>query len=206
MEAAFGKFGPLVLHTRIDESLCKKILKLCNKKNPANHKLVGHMKDQHDIDRVRYVDLIKGPLQMYAQAAKDWYNLEKFNKGFGDQIRIDSAWVNYMKAGDYNPPHVHTNCTLSSVLFLEVPKGLAKERAAYVGQDAGPGKLEFLYGEDRPLNNINMNIIPQRGDICIFPANVRHVVAPFKSKGTRVSVAANFTLMGYQANTTDEIF
>ena len=50
MEAVFGKFGPLVFHTRINKDLCKKILKLCNKKNPANHKLVGHMKHQHDID------------------------------------------------------------------------------------------------------------------------------------------------------------
>lgn len=202
MKAAFGKFGPLVLHTRIDESACKKILKLCNKKNPANHKLVGHMKDQHDIDKIQYINLIREPLNLYARAANEWYNfpggLVKYETGFGDEITIDSAWVNYMKAGDYNPPHIHTSCTLSSVLFLQIPKGLAKERATYVGKDIGPGKLEFLYGEDRPLHNINMNVIPERGDICIFPANVRHVVAPFKSKGTRISVAANFTIAGHE--------
>lgn len=188
MEAAFAKFGPLVLHTRIDESLCKKIFKLCNKKNPANHKLVGHIKDQHDIDKIQYINLIKEPLNLYVQTAKKWYD-----KDFKNEVTINSAWVNYMKAGEYNPPHVHSNCSLSSVLFLEVPKNLAKERAAYAGNGAGPGKLEFLYGEMRYLNNINMTVIPQRGDLCIFPANVTHVVAPFKSKGTRISVAANFT-------------
>jgi uncharacterized protein (TIGR02466 family) len=187
MEAAFAKFGPLVLHTRIDENLCKKIFKLCNKKNPANHKLVGHIKDQHDIDKIKYVNLIKKPLDLYMKAAKEWYD-----KDLGSKILIQSAWVNYMKAGEFNPPHTHSNCYLSSVLFLETPKGLAKERATFCGNGAGPGILEFIYGEDRFLNNINMNIIPQRGDICIFPANVRHQVAPFKCKGTRVSVAANF--------------
>lgn len=189
MKASFAKFGPLVLNTRIDESLCKKIFKLCNKKNPANDTLAGHIKDQYHINKLKYVNLIKEPLNLYMQAAKEWYN-----KDFNNKVIITSAWVNYMKAGEFNPPHIHSNCHLSSVLFLETPKGLAKERAAYVGQDAGPGKLEFLYGEDRFLNNINMNIIPQRGDICIFPANVRHLVAPFKCKGTRVSVAANFIL------------
>ena len=69
MEAVFGKFGPLVFHTRINKDLCKKILKLCNKKNPANHKLVGHMKHQHDIDKDKYMQLIKEPLHKYVSAA-----------------------------------------------------------------------------------------------------------------------------------------
>jgi len=195
MEAAFGKFGPLVLHTRIDKDTCKKILKLCNKKNPANHKLAGHIKDQHDINKDKYVQLIEGPLALYMDSALQWYKARTFDKSLGNRVRIESAWVNYMKAGDFNPPHVHMQCSLSSVLFLEVPKGLAQERKNYKGSDLGPGKLEFLYGEDRPFTNINMNIIPQVGDICIFPANVRHVVAPFKCKGTRISVAANLTLI-----------
>ena len=195
MEAEFGKFGPLVLHTRIDKDTCKKILKLCNKKNIANHKLAGHIKDQHDINRDKYMQLIQGPLTLYMDSALQWYKDKAFDRSLGNTWRIESAWVNYMKAGDFNPPHVHTECLLSSVVFLKVPKGLAKERKNYVGRDLGPGKLEFLYGEDRFLHNVNMNVIPQVGDICIFPANVRHMVAPFKCKGTRISVAANFTIM-----------
>ena len=195
MEAVFGKFGPLVFHTRINKDLCKKILKLCNKKNPANHKLVGHIKHQHDIDKNKYMQLIKEPLQKYVSAARQWYNSYTFPYEENVGIETSAAWVNYMKAGDFNPPHIHSNCLLSSVLFLKTPKGLAKERKDYVGNDLGPGKLEFTYGEDRFLSNTNMNVLPEVGDICIFPANVRHVVAPFKSKGTRISVAANFNLI-----------
>ena len=87
MEVAFGKFGPLVLHTRIDESLCKKIHKLCSKKNnSANHKLIGHIKNQHDIDKIKYVDLIKEPLNLYTQAANEWYGSGP-EWGFGNKIR-----------------------------------------------------------------------------------------------------------------------
>tara|TARA_R110000822_G_scaffold88654_1_gene205299 strand:+ start:5153 stop:5728 length:576 start_codon:yes stop_codon:yes gene_type:complete len=190
MEYRFGKFGPFVFQVKLDKVICKEILKLCEKKNNANHKLAGHLKDQYDVDKNKYFEFIKEYLKSYVLEAEAWYD----KKIAENSITISSAWVNYMKAGDFNPPHTHMNCNLSSVLFLDLPKGLAKERKEFLGNHAGPGSLEFLYGEERELSNINMNVIPEVGDLIIFPFNVRHTVCPFKCRGTRVSLAANFIL------------
>ena len=32
-----------------------------------------------------------------------------------------------MKPGEYNPPHIHSNCDLSSVLFISIPEKLKKK-------------------------------------------------------------------------------
>lgn len=186
----FSKFGPFVFQTKIENELCKNILQLCKKENNANHKLAGHLKDQYDIDKNKYFEYIKKLVIVYIEQAEKWYD-----KPICNGIEIVGAWVNFMKAGDFNPPHVHTNCDLSSVLFLEIPNGLIKERKEYTGKHYGPGSLEFTYGEDRDLNNTSMNHHPEAGDFFIFPAKVRHCVSPFKSKGIRISLAANFKLI-----------
>ena len=113
MEYRFGKFGPFVFQVKLDKVICKEILKLCEKKNNANHKLAGHLKDQYDVDKNKYFEFIKEYLKSYVLEAEAWYD----KKIAENSITISSAWVNYMKAGDFNPPHTHMNCNLSSVLF-----------------------------------------------------------------------------------------
>ena len=190
MEYRFGKFGPFIFQVKLDKLICKEILKLCKKEINFNTELAGHLKDQYKINKDKYFEYIKEQLLAYLTEAEKWYG----KKIAENSIEISSAWVNFMKAGDFNPPHVHINCNLSSVLFLEIPKGLEKERKEYVGRHFGPGTLEFLYGDYRELSNMNMNVAPEVGDLIIFPANVTHVVSPFKCKGTRTSLAANFIL------------
>lgn len=51
-----------------------------------------------------------------------------------------------------------------------------------------------MYGEDRENSITEVPIKPEEGDMYIFPANLKHVVRPFKSKGTRISLSANFKL------------
>lgn len=190
MEFSFAKFGPFVFKTKVDLNICKNILQLCKKENNANRQLAGHLKDQYNIDKNKYFEYIKQIIVIYIKQAEKWYD-----KPICNGVEIVGAWVNFMKAGDFNPPHVHTNCDLSSVLFLEIPNELVKERKKYVGKHYGPGTIEFMYGEDMELSNINMNHLPEVGDFFIFPAKVRHCVSPFKSKGIRISLAANFKLI-----------
>lgn len=189
MRYSFGKFGPFVFQTKIEQEKCKQVLQLCKKENNANHQLAGHLKHQYNIDSYKYIDIISDQIKTYIEEAGKWYDEPIANK-----VTIAGAWVNFMKAGDFNPPHIHTNCDLSSVLFLQIPKELKKEKNNYKGKHYGPGTLEFMYGENRNLNNTNMNIFPEVGDLVIFPSKVMHVVSPFKCKGIRISVAANFNL------------
>ena len=45
-------------------------------------------------------------------------------------MNINSIWVNEMKAGDYNPVHIHQGkifTGLSSVMILKLPKDMGPE-------------------------------------------------------------------------------
>ena len=118
-----------------------------------------------------------------------YYN-QKINK-----IEITNCWVNYMKAGESNPNHVHTECDLSSVLYLKIPKGLKKENEQYIGTSRGPGVVNFTYGDVRPYNTIEHSFMPEVGQFFIFPFNLEHSVNSFKSKGERISLATNFQIV-----------
>jgi len=98
-----------------------------------------------------------------------------------------------MVAGESNPPHTHSSCHFSSVLYLDTPPGLIKENKDYLGSSEGPGAIIFRYGEQRMHNITEHAHLPESGDLFIFPFNLMHYVVPFKSKGERISVAANFT-------------
>ena len=116
-----------------------------------------------------------------------------YGKGF-KHIHTEFVWVNYMKKGESNPPHSHTRCNLSSVLYLETPPGLEKEEKEFIGQGFGPGSIYFMIAGPQPLYNNAFAFSPKVGDFFIFPWSLTHTVAPFKCEGTRISVAANFTI------------
>ena len=103
---------------------------------------------------------------------------------------LNSLWVNFMKKGEYNPPHDHSDY-LSFVIFLKVPEEITKEQEDFVGNSAGPGSLSFLYGEGNRQSITYQSVKPKERDIFIFPAWIKHYVAPFYSDVTRISVSGN---------------
>ena len=108
-------------------------------------------------------------------------------------LLYQSLWVNFMKAGDFNPPHIHGG-DISFVIFVDVPKQLEKEMEEHEGTTAKPGQLMFNYGENskgRQWATIGHHVTPKTGDMYIFPAQQQHWVAPFKSEVTRISVSGN---------------
>ena len=103
-----------------------------------------------------------------------------------------------MKAGDFNPIHVH-GADYSFVLFVDIPKALQKEQKEFEGTSAKPGTLMFEYTQQaRPrYATTGMAIRPEPGDMYIFPALLQHWVAPFKSKVTRISVSGNLRIVNW---------
>ena len=106
-----------------------------------------------------------------------WNNISKY------EMNIDSIWVNEMKAGDYNPVHIHKGrlfTGLSSVMILKLPKDMGPEIARpdqpmngqlqIMGNVAG----QFVHADYSPKMKI--------GDFYVFPYDVRHVVYPFTNK------------------------
>ena len=109
---------------------------------------------------------------------------------------LDKMWINYQKAGEYNPPHNHTG-DLAFIIYLDIPKEISKEKAQ---DSSSPGNLIFEYGERHfqnfiSFNNSCANITPMKGQVIIFPAWLSHHVYSFNSKNVeRVSVSGNIRI------------
>ena len=105
--------------------------------------------------------------------------------------QMKSAWVISQWSGEYNPLHIHTECQMSTVMYLKVPKflpGIKPERD-------DDGNIMFIGGAgngSRLTRNL-MKIKPKVGDFFIFPNHLQHTVYPFRTDGDfeRRSVSFN---------------
>ena len=187
----FYYWGPLLFHTKLNSFDLKKCAKLCSKKaSSVNETLAGVIKHEHHVSPQYYVKIIDPYLNIFRVAYERWYG-----KPLTNTLHMPAAWVNFMVAGEFNPPHVHKNCDFSSVLFVTIPEGLKEEHKKFIGSAGGPGSIAFSYGEYHPYSPNSQSFFPEEGDLFIFPATLTHFVAPFLSKGERISMSANFKLI-----------
>ena len=186
------QWGPCIVHLKISEEFQQKLLKGAEKarKNKKDFRanLAGIIKEEYSYeDRKDYVDEIAQFLTVYDVAYQKWKNETYKVK---PEYILNSLWINYMKKNEYNPPHDHSDY-LSFVIFLKVPEEITKEQDDFVGNSAGPGSLSFLYGEGNRQSITYQSVKPKERDIFIFPAWIKHYVAPFYSDVTRITVSGN---------------
>lgn len=194
MEYKYFHWGPFVMKTKISEEVRYWMLDEAHKAHESfNKELAGHLKHQF-----KYSDEVAGEFYRRTQDIFKTYREGhvQYHGSKGKELNYigRSLWVNFMKAGDYNPPHIHGG-DFSFVVYLDVPEQLKKENEEYEGTSAGPGSITFDYGtESRPKWATNAHHhFPEPGDIIIFPALTSHSVSPFRSDVTRISVSGNLT-------------
>ena len=186
------QWGPCIVHLKISEEFQQKLLKGAEEsrklKKDFRSNLAGIIKEEYAYEnRKDYVDEIAQFLTVYDLAYQKWKSEEYKVK---PEYILNSLWVNFMKKNEYNPPHDHSDF-LSFVIFLKVPEEITKEQEKFIGNSAGPGSLTFLYGEGNRQAITYQSVKPQERDIFIFPAWIKHYVAPFYSDVTRISVSGN---------------
>jgi len=193
----FYYWGPYLVKFKIKENERLKLLEVAKQNTEDfSHQLAGIIKDEKLFTKDNtnwFMDYFSKYFKAYMQGLFK-YNQQRLLQTVSE-LKIGGVWVNYMKANEFNPPHIHAG-DLSFVMYLEIPKGLTKEREEYRGTSAGPGAIQFDYGEADPSNRpacfaTHHGFLPQEGDFFIFPANLQHCVFPFKCEGTRTSVAGN---------------
>ena len=96
-------------------------------------------------------------------------------------VSLETAWINDMKANEYNPFHYHqspqTDLGLSSVLMLKRPDTYGKE---YSREDTpSNGMLEFTGGQQDPLSIPQNRVDAKVGELYVFPYTLLHGVYPF---------------------------
>jgi hypothetical protein len=107
----------------------------------------------------------------------------KWNKIQEYTIDINSIWVNEMKAGDYNPVHLHQGkiyTGLSSVMILKLPKDMGPELAR--PDQPMNGQLQILGSATGQFVKADYSPEMKIGDFYVFPYDMRHVVYPFTNK------------------------
>ena len=96
-------------------------------------------------------------------------------------VSLENAWINDMRANEYNPFHFHTSkitdLGLSSVLMLKRPNTYGKE---YSREDTpSNGNLEFSGGQQDPLSISQLRVDAKVGQLYVFPYTLLHGVYPF---------------------------
>ena len=189
-------FGPFVMKTKLPDYIIKRLHKDGKKELQSyNKKLAGHLKSQflYNKDTIQWFYSETAPIwECFRKQHTQFHNLENH------RVELDAhdLWVNFMKAGDFNPIHTHGG-DYSFVVFVDVPPKLSKEQDDFEGTSAKPGSLMFEFTQQAKPRwaTTGQAMKPQTGDMYIFPALLQHWVAPFKSKITRVSVSGNLQIM-----------
>ena len=196
IKTTYVQWGPYVIKTSLPKHIINKLKTEGKKaKESYSHKLAGHLDQQYlypaDVQRWFY-DNMTPYIRAYRDGHCKYHNLENLKV----ELNADDLWVNYMKAGDFNPKHTHGG-DYSFVLFLDVPKALEKEAKEFKGSGAKPGSLLFEFTQQAKPRyaTTGHSVMPETGDFYMFPAMLQHWVCPFKSKVTRISVSGNMRIV-----------
>ena len=187
-----------IIPTNIYQTLNKEIVDIHNDDSNTmrmNRTLAGQITKEYEI--TKSLPLLNPYLEEMGRAfQKEWDYYPKENPN-DNKLKVESVWVNMQKKLEVNPLHCHDG-TLSFVAWLHVPFKLEDERKVENVKNSRTVELastfQFVY--TTALGTIvNMPMFVESGweaKICMFPAQLLHMVYPFQtSDDYRISIAGN---------------
>ena len=154
----------------------------------ANKQLAGKIPDEvslfydgKDTSKMHRHSFVSEDILKWFYSIFDHYL--KWNKTQEYKMNVNSIWVNEMKAGDYNPVHIHRGMLytgLSSVMILKLPKDFGPEIAR--PDQPMNGQLQILGNSAGQFITADYSPRMKIGDFYVFPYDMRHVVYPFTNK------------------------
>jgi len=120
-------------------------------------------------------------------------------------LELERMWFNFQRKGEFLPIHDHSG-VYSFVIWAEVPFYLKDESELSPNSTLiknRSGYFQFLYTNG--LGKITTHDLPVdktwEGRICVFPANLPHLVYPFYSSDEpRITISGNFRVDPYAIN------
>ena len=117
----------------------------------------------------------------------------EWNKIHDYSMDINSVWVNEMKAGEYNPIHIHQGkryTGLSSVMILKLPSHYGVEISS--PEKPMNGRLQIIGASNGQFAKTDYSPNVKLGDFYIFPYDMRHCVYPWNgNKEKRRTLVCN---------------
>lgn len=192
--------NPGVLQFDVPDDIMEELRHQANKLenlNAAQQKLVSHNKNL--VGQIARESRLN-----QSSAIKDFLlNLgEKYNQHFEintihKKLSIEGLWMNFQKAGEYNPPHVHSG-VLSFVIWVKIPYKLEDEDRHENSINSNykyNGRFAFTYNKNwGGTHSFYLDVDSSyEGKGVIFTNSAIHQVFPFyTSDQYRISVAGNF--------------
>lgn len=105
--------------------------------------------------------------------------------------RLDSLWVNLLKAGGNHSGHIHPHAMISGTFYVEVPPapGAIRFEDPRLGlMMAAPKRHEAAGEAMQPFVTVG----PRAGLLLLWESWLRHEVLAGSAKGERLSVSFNF--------------
>jgi|TARA_R100001086_G_scaffold44124_1_gene19495 hypothetical protein len=191
IEIQMLQWGPCVVKLKIQDHVRELLLQEGKKsKEDYRTKLAGildHETGYGEESKKKIIPYLSQYLGVYDQGYEKFKG-KKYDKR--PEYVVSALWCNFQRQHEFNPPHDHDG-RLSFVIYLQIPDELKKEHKEYVGKSCGPGGIQFVYGDGNRDAITYQSHFPEEGDMFIFPAWLKHWVAPFKSDVERISVSGN---------------
>ncbi len=179
-------WGPYLTKMKVEESLCEKLL-MDGRELRTSHRnhLAGKIEKEFKYDNLKYY---QKQFQPYIDSwIHGWYR--QLGAHVAVKGKLVSLWINFQKPKEHNPVHIHPGADVSFALHLNAPIAMIGEKQEETG--VAPGRLSFLYGEERAHTIAERSFTPEKNVMFMFPGNLRHYVTSFNSDVERISVAGN---------------
>jgi len=114
-----------------------------------------------------------------------------FDLGPRGRLKLDSLWVNVLRAGAVHSGHIHPHSVLSGTVYVTVPPGAAGlrlEDPRLPMMMAAPPRRADAPDDLRGF----VTLTPQAGTVLMWESWLRHEVPANGAKSPRISVSFNY--------------
>lgn len=186
---AYQRFEEKVYYAKNTPKLRERVLTEINKQREDKDKPDYTLTLCGDIREEYYLDLKNddGFMNMLKLHLSNITNNKVVDVMFGD------CWVNFQKKDESQPLHNH-NGIFSFVWYLDIPKEITEECYKQTSNSRNRGIVLFLSEHTGAFMKMN----PTTDDMFIFRANHQHMVYPFKSDVTRISLSGNIMSIKFE--------
>jgi uncharacterized protein (TIGR02466 family) len=109
-------------------------------------------------------------------------------------FEMTNSWVVKHDKGDWGQSHIHTNCVLSGVVYLDVDEksGDIVFNRDTIQQNLFPNAIDIEFSEWNVFNSRKWRFQPHNNQVFFFPSSLLHSIEPNESENIRTSLAFNF--------------
>ena len=157
-----------------------------------NRSLAGQIEREYQLEKSKHY-MVPYLEDMGREYQKEW------NYYQGQDLKVDSLWVNLQQKTEYNPIHNHDGI-LSYVAWLDIPYRHENEgnleHTKHSRTKKFSASFQFIYNSvlGKIVNEVYNVENGWEGRIVMFPAELLHIVYPFyTSDGYRISIAGNLS-------------